>query len=94
MFTLTKADFGCLSKALKGVPLSMARHKSGIVVNEEGTVAAAANELDGIQEKIGLTPAIIKKFAIDRPFIFAIAHTKPRAILFMGVVRDPLPRSS
>ena len=90
MFTLTKADFGCLSKALKGIPLSKAKHRAGIMVNEEGTEAAAAGELDGIDPKTGVLSPAIKKFSIERPFIFAVVHTKPKSILFMGTVRNPL----
>ncbi len=58
-------------------------HKSFVLVDEEGTEAAAATAVT-----VGVT-AMLEGFRADHPFIFLIRHNRSGAILFMGRVVDP-----
>jgi serpin B len=86
IFDASAADFTCLSRALKGVPFNKAKHKAVIEVNEVGTEAAAATSL--VSYKI--REDVIEDYRVDRPFIYAVVNSKPKAVLFMGVIRNPL----
>jgi len=57
-----------------------------VLVNEEGTEAAAAT---GISVGITSIPAPPKIFRADRPFIFLIRENASGKILFMGRICDP-----
>ncbi len=64
-------------------------HKTFVVVDEEGTEAAAATAVLtmttlGIEE---LPPPIIVR--VDRPFLFVIQHRASGACLFLGRITDP-----
>ena len=63
-------------------------HASFVEVNEEGTEAAAATDVN-----LALTSAmpIVKPFQmiVNRPFFFAIEDSSTHSILFMGVINDP-----
>ena len=63
-------------------------HKAFIVVDEQGTEAAAATAV--VVGKLSRTvtrPPI--EFKVDRPFVFAIQHRPSGACLFLGHVNDP-----
>ena len=74
------ADFSGMGPSLF---ISEVRHKAVVEVNEEGTEAAAATVVVGVES----APPI---FAVDRPFFFAIYDSTTKTILFMGVVREPM----
>ena len=59
------------------------RHKAFVQVNEEGTEAAAATEVD--MGYTGLPPF----FKADHPFLFYIRDNVTGSILFLGRVSDP-----
>ncbi len=74
------ADFSGMGPSLL---ISEVRHKAVVEVNEEGTEAAAATVVVGIES----VPPI---FRVDRPFFFAIYDSRTKTILFMGIVREPM----
>ncbi len=71
------------------------RHKTFVEVNEQGTEATAATEIDVplpgdfgdpiVPETVPFTPT----FRADRPFLFLIRDTKTGAILFLGRLVRP-----
>ena len=74
------ADFSDMGPSLF---ISEVRHKAFVEINEEGTEAAAATVVVGVES----APPI---FEVDRPFFFAIYDSITKTILFMGVVREPM----
>uniref|UniRef100_A0A8C9PU34 Serpin domain-containing protein n=1 Tax=Spermophilus dauricus TaxID=99837 RepID=A0A8C9PU34_SPEDA len=66
----TETDL-CLSKVV---------HKSVVEVNEEGTEAAAAIDIDTIFDCISCAPT----FHADHPFLFFIRHNRTNTLLFCG----------
>lgn len=62
--------------------ISKVKHKTFVKVDESGTEAAAATEVEGPTS----VPPII---ALTRPFIFFIRESQTNTILFMGKVVDP-----
>lgn len=59
--------------------------KTFVLVNEEGTEAAAATSVE-----IGVTSAPPGPIVVDRPFVFALRERLSGTILFLGVIRNPL----
>jgi serpin B len=80
-FDPAKADLSGMT-GQKGLFLSSAVHKAFVIVEETGTVAAAATELSGAGGKP-------YDFVADHPFLFLIRHEPTGTILFMGRVADP-----
>lgn len=92
-FDPAKADFGNI-QAKGATPaerlyLSLVRHKTYIDVNEQGTEAAAATS--GEIRAAAILRA--QPFTADRPFLYFIRDTSTGAILFQGVLMDPLAAS-
>ncbi|XP_023284179.1 glia-derived nexin [Seriola lalandi dorsalis] len=81
MFSSDKADF----RHLCAEPLfvSKALQKAKIVVNEDGTKAAAATA--AILQARSSPPWV----TVDRPFLFLIRHKSTGTILFMGQINQP-----
>lgn len=67
------------------IGVSYIGHKAFMEVHEEGTEAAAATV--SVAKRLGAPP---KGFVADRPFLFAIVHSKTQSILFMGRMVRPL----
>lgn len=69
------------------IKVSKVLHKTFVEVNEEGTEAAAVTSVE-----IVLTTANpdLSVFRADRPFIFVIREKQSNALLFMGVMNDPV----
>jgi serpin B len=63
-------------------------HRAVIEVAEEGTEAAAATAVVVTTRTMAPTQQP-ERFAVDRPFLIAIADDKTGAVLFLGRVRDP-----
>lgn len=75
-FDPSKADFS----GITGEPelwISTVEHKAFVVVDEEGTVAAATSATNA------------EEFLVDRPFLFLIRDELTGCVLFMGRVVDP-----
>lgn len=87
-FAMGKADFTHMGESPLG-PLYIGRvlHEARVIVNEEGTEAAAAT----IVGVAGGSAAPPKPFSMvcDRPFLFLITDEPTGAVLFMGTVYKP-----
>lgn len=66
--------------------ISLVKQKTFIEVDEKGTEAAAATEIDVITESAGPQPI---SMSVNRPFFIAISDEQTGAILFMGTIYDP-----
>lgn len=82
-----KADFG----GIASIPtiISAIQHESVVIVDENGTEAAAATAM--VMEGSGFMPHPPKPKDVraDHPFLFALIHRDSGAPLFLGVVGDP-----
>ncbi|KAL3992327.1 tight junction protein 2 [Sarotherodon galilaeus] len=81
IFSEDKADFRHLSS--EPVYVSKALQKAKIIVNEDGTKAAAATTA------ILLARSSPPWVTVDRPFVFLIRHNPTGTILFMGQINEP-----
>ena len=66
--------------------ISLVKQKTFIEVDEKGTEAAAATEVDIITESAG---PVAVSMVVDRPYYIAISDEQTGAILFMGAIHDP-----
>ena len=76
------ADFSGMD-GTKDLSISDAFHKAFVLVNENGTEAAAATGVG-----VGVT-SLPPRVAVDRPFIFLIRDIATNTTLFVGRVMDP-----
>ncbi|XP_077579229.1 glia-derived nexin [Stigmatopora nigra] len=81
MFSQDKADFRHLSS--DPVYVTKALQKAKIVVNEDGTKAAAATAA------ILMARSSLSWVLVDRPFLFLIRHKPTGTLLFMGQINQP-----
>ena len=84
-FDTEKADFSAMGN-MDGWPLYVGAvlHKTRIEVAEEGAKAAAVTSV--MMEAGGMPTSI----ALDSPFLYLIRDTQTGAVLFMGVVEEPV----
>ncbi|XP_074536581.1 glia-derived nexin [Halichoeres trimaculatus] len=87
MFNQAKADFRHISAA-EQLYVSRALQKAKIIVNEDGTKAAAATTA------ILMARSSPPWVTVDRPFLFLIRHKPTGTILFMGQINQPASRAS
>ena len=90
-FDASSADFSGMG--VSGCPIGEGRpfiadvfHKAFVLVDEEGTEAAAASVLLPISSSAPRPPI---EFKVDRPFVFLIRDVETGAIIFVGRVMDP-----
>ena len=69
--------------APRGLFISEVKHKTFVEVNEEGTEAAAVTV-------VSMAKSSPPTFIVDRPFFFAIRDNQTGAMLFMGIVIEPM----
>lgn len=82
-FDPTQADFSGITDVIESLYIQDALHKAYVVVDEEGTEAAAAGA-------VIINPGSMPKtVTIDRPFIFLIRDVQTGTILFLGRVMNP-----
>jgi serpin B len=81
------ADFSAMAD--EPLFVSEVKQKSFVVVNEEGTEAAAVTTVNMMTRGRLLHPPEIFKMIVDRPFLFVIGDDTTKSILFMGVIYDP-----
>lgn len=81
LFRQDKADFRHLSA--EAVHISKALQKAKVIVNEDGTKAAAATTA------ILMARSSPPWVTMDRPFLFLIRHNPTGTILFMGQINKP-----
>jgi len=79
------ANFGGINPEER-LCISKVKHKTFVEVNEEGTEAAAVTSVEIILTSL---PQTID-FNVNRPFVFAIREKYTNAIMFIGVVEEPL----
>lgn len=79
------ADFSNMYTA--PVTITKAIHKTYIKVDEEGTTAAAVTGIGMGVTSVGPSQEMV----FDHPFLYIIAEKQTGAILFTGVVNNPLP---
>jgi serine protease inhibitor len=84
-FRLPLADFSGIT-GQKDLYISNVIHKAFVVVDEEGTEAAAAT---GVTMRLTSAPAEPKVFRADHPFIFIIKDNRSKSILFIGRLMNP-----
>lgn len=73
-------------KIAKDIYVNTVIQKSRIVVNEEGTIAAASTAA------IFVNKATPPRFIANRPFAFLIVDKRSNQILFMGQMKNPIDR--
>ena len=88
-FTPT-ADFSRMGTGANGDPLYIGRvlQKVKVIVDEEGTEAAAATAIE-MRAGAAMMPDQPIPLALDEPFVYVIADTASGAVLFAGVLDDP-----
>ncbi|XP_015337804.1 serpin B12 [Marmota marmota marmota] len=84
IFDETKADLSGISPSTN-LYLSKIVHKTFVEVDENGTQAAAASGVVGMEKSL---PSWVE-FNANRPFLFFIRHNKTQTILFCGRVCSP-----
>jgi serpin B len=84
-FDRSRADFSPID-GTRGLFVAGIYHQTFVVVDEEGTEAAAATGATLAWKVAPMDPPV---FRADRPFVFAIRHRASGAVLFAGVVLDP-----
>lgn len=77
------ADFSQIRKE-KDLKIGTAMHKAKIIVNEEGTEAAAATVIGMVQITTAAMPPLILNINVNKPFFYFIKDNASNTILFMG----------
>ena len=83
-----EAEFGGVSDA-SDLMLGLVKQKTRVIIDEEGTRAAAATAVVMIEKSAMIEPAPRVAFVLDRPFVFVIADPEAGRTWFAGVVNDP-----
>jgi serine protease inhibitor len=81
----TKADFSGMDGTRK-LFIGAALHKAFVVVNEQGTEAAAATAMIMLTKTLAF-PSVV--FLADHPFVFLIRENSTGSILFIGRLTNP-----
>jgi serpin B len=81
------ADLFGMHEGKEVLYISAVRHKAYVDVNEEGTEAAAATDVEAAT-KSAPAPAV-PEFRADHPFVFAIRDETTDTILFLGRYNGP-----
>jgi len=87
-FSESEADFSGMAEIPPRLRLYISRvlHKAYVAVDELGTEAAGATE---IEMTITGEPSVPEVMRVDRPFLFLIRDTERGSILFLGRVVNP-----
>ena len=85
------ADFSGIGKTDNGnnIYISLVRQKAKVIVDEEGTEAAAVTEVAMFE----CTSAVIdmpKTVEFDRPFVYMIMDNETQIPVFMGIMDNPI----
>ncbi|CAM0883816.1 unnamed protein product [Alopecurus aequalis] len=91
MLELDEADGSCMFP----VAVSSVLHQCSVHVNEKGTVAAAATELEMLGFCLSSDPEMVVDFVADHPFLFIIRQEEQQqynsgVVVFAGQVVNPL----
>jgi len=85
--TRTFSDFADFSgiREEKDLKVGAALHKAKIIINEEGTEAAAATVISMVTTSTSSTqPRRVMEMRVDQPFYYFIRDNKTNTILFLG----------
>ncbi len=82
------ADFSGMT-GTRELKISDVIHQAFVVVNEEGTEAAAATAVQFMSKGRPAAPESTIVFRADHPFLFVIYHNRTASILFMGRLSNP-----
>ena len=85
-----RADFSGITEAER-LLINAVAHKAYVDVDEQGTEAAAATAIVFRPTAAFRAPPSVT-MTVDRPFLFAIIHTRTGLPLFVGQVSHPRPR--
>ena len=85
-FSASGADFTGMAEMLPPLYLAHVLHKAYVAVDELGTEAAAATE---VEVTVGSEEVMLETMRVDRPFLFLIRDTEQGTILFLGRVVNP-----
>ena len=88
-FDPAKADFSGMTTEQQ-LYIGAVIHQANIDVDEKGTTASAATAV--VMEATSL-PTEHVTMNVDRPFLFALRDVTTGAIVFLGQITDPAPRS-
>ncbi|KAM9827282.1 leukocyte elastase inhibitor A-like [Neosynchiropus ocellatus] len=83
-FDVSKSNF-CRMSTANNLVVSTVVHKAFLVVDEEGTEAAAATGVV-VSERSAAIPHV---FNADHPFLFLIVHEESKSVLFAGRFCNP-----
>lgn len=86
MFAENLADLSRINK-VEEISVSKVLHKTFVEVNEEGTEAAAVTSVEIKLTSVNPDGSIFKA---DKPFIFVIMEKDTKALLFMGLMNEPV----
>ena len=82
-----RADLSGMGRLGRGNPyISKVVHKTRIEVKEEGAKAAAVTSVE-VDTRAAEEPTVI---SLDSPFLYLIRDTQTGAVLFIGVVEEPV----
>ncbi|PWD52316.1 serpin family protein [Serinibacter arcticus] len=75
-----------LSGIANDLTVGQAMQQARLIVDEDGTVAAAVTEIGGEETS---APVHDRTVQFDRPFLLRLAHSESGLTLFLAAVRDP-----
>jgi len=84
----TVARFDRIHELQQPTWIDEVRHKTFVEVNEQGTEAAAVTSVE--VQALAAAPQEPFSFVADHPFLFGIQDDQTGALLFAGIMRDPL----
>jgi serpin B len=90
-FSASEADFSGMAEIPPRLRLYISRvlHKAYVAVDELGTEAAGATEIEML---VTGEPSVPEVMRVDRPFFFLIRDAETGAVLFLGRVVNPTGR--
>lgn len=83
------ADLSGIADSREKLRLGAVIHKTYLDLNEEGTEAAAATAVIGVNPSSFSQPIPRAKIVLDRPFLFLIRDNETGAVLFLGRLMNP-----
>jgi serpin B len=87
-FDREKADFSNLLEQKKRAWIGRVLQKTFMLLNEEGTEAAAVTAITFRAESARMRPEKPIDFKVDRPFVIALVDQETDEILFLGKIAD------
>ena len=89
-FDVDKADFSLIHQPPPNLHINDVEHKTYLKVDEEGTEAAAGMAAGMSADFVRANPPPPFEMVVDHQFLFAIGEHQTQALLFVGVVTNPI----